>query len=126
MPPTQNKAHKLRHIDTTKALEHMIDAIAMPGGISYEDYLRSCLAPLPTSNDTKKDSSLPSLEVQEVTKIHETVKVSTDIIEAVSAMGAVASDGNEDEFFQDAVNDETNASSIEKVILVRLMHFSLW
>ena len=39
------EAHKLRHIDTMNALQHMIDSTAMPGGMSYEDYLRSCLAP---------------------------------------------------------------------------------
>ena len=41
------EAHKMRHIDTLNALENMINAMAMPGGVSYDDYLRSCLAPLP-------------------------------------------------------------------------------
>ena len=41
------EAHKLRHIDTLNALEDMINATAMPGGVTYEEYLRSCLAPLP-------------------------------------------------------------------------------
>ena len=31
------EAHKLRHIDTMNALQHMIDSTAMPGGMSYED-----------------------------------------------------------------------------------------
>ena len=33
------EAHKLRHSDTMMALEDMINATAMPGGITYEDYL---------------------------------------------------------------------------------------
>ena len=47
------EAHKLRHIDTNMALEHMINALAMPGGITYDEYIRSCLAPLPIQNDDK-------------------------------------------------------------------------
>ena len=31
----------------------MIDSLAMPGGISYEDYLSKCLAPMQTQNISK-------------------------------------------------------------------------
>ena len=38
---------KLRHIDTTKAFEDIINEMTMLGGKTYEEHLRSCLAPLP-------------------------------------------------------------------------------
>ena len=46
-------AHKLRHSDIINSLDDMINATAMPGGIPYDDYLRSCLAPLPNQKDDK-------------------------------------------------------------------------
>ena len=92
------EAHKLRHIDTMKALEHMINAMAMPGGVSYEDYLRSCLAPLPIQNETKpapnQDPNLVTIEVHEVPKTSEDTNVT---------------ENNEEENFQDAVNGEANS-----------------
>ena len=101
------EAHRLRHIDINLALQHMIEATAMPGGVPYEDYLRSCLAPVVVQQKEKANSTEP--EVQEMTKINEVVTVSSDIIEVVSRMGT--NDANEDEFFQDAVNDESNAAT---------------
>ena len=48
---------KLRHFDIIMALEDMTNLLAMPGGITYQEYLQQCLAPLPESpiltNDTK-------------------------------------------------------------------------
>ena len=69
------EAHKLRNIDTTKALEHMINVLAMPGGVTYEDYLPSCLAPLRDQNEVKvatvasPDSNNATPNVQEVSKV---------------------------------------------------------
>ena len=40
---------KLRHIDIVLA-QDMTKALAMPGGVTYDDYLRSCLAPLPAQS----------------------------------------------------------------------------
>ena len=55
-PFNVSDAHKLRNIDSMMALQHMIDSMAMPGGISYEDYLRKCMAILPIQkrNRTKQ------------------------------------------------------------------------
>ena len=47
------KSDKLRNTDSMMALQHMIDSLAMPGGLSYEDYLWSCLAPLQVQNEGK-------------------------------------------------------------------------
>ena len=41
------ETYKLRNVDILKALEDMIDSMAMPGGLTYNEYLLSCLAPLP-------------------------------------------------------------------------------
>ena len=49
---------KLRHIDIVLALEDMTNALAMPGGVTYEDYLRSCLAPLPIHSDQIQNSQI--------------------------------------------------------------------
>ena len=42
IPFEVNDAHKLRNIDSMMALEHMIDSLAMPGGVTYEEYLVQC------------------------------------------------------------------------------------
>ena len=50
------------------ALENMTNSLAMPGGISYEEYLKLCLrAPLP-ANVQDQTSSQPSanIDVMEV------------------------------------------------------------
>ena len=49
---------KLRHIDIVLALEDMTNALAMPGGVTYEEYLRSCLAPLPIHSDQIQNSQI--------------------------------------------------------------------
>ena len=36
---------RMRHIDVLMALEDMTNQLAMPGGVTYEKYLKSCLAP---------------------------------------------------------------------------------
>ena len=41
------ETYKLRNVDILKALEDMTDSMAMPGGLTYNEYLISCLAPLP-------------------------------------------------------------------------------
>ena len=52
---------KLRHIDITLALEDMTNCLAMPGGINYEEYLKSCLAlPIMDSSQTPTISTLSS------------------------------------------------------------------
>ena len=43
---------KLRHIDTTKAFEDIINEMTMLGGKTYEEHLRSCLAPLPIQHES--------------------------------------------------------------------------
>ena len=102
------EAHKLRHVDTVMALEHMVNAMAMPGGVSYEDYLRSCLAPLPVlkvqedekiTTETHEDSKFDSLEVQ---------KISGDVSRGTLAIVI------EEETFQDAFQDKSNNSEASK------------
>ena len=44
---------KLRHYDTAKALDDMINALAIPGGKTYEEYLISCLAPMPIQDQVQ-------------------------------------------------------------------------
>ena len=46
IPFEVHDAHKLRNIDSMMALEHMIDSLAMPGGVTYDEYLVQCLAPV--------------------------------------------------------------------------------
>ena len=36
----------------------MTNALAMPGGVTYEEYLRSCLAPLPIHSDQEQSSPI--------------------------------------------------------------------
>ena len=50
-------SHELRNLDLINALEDMTDALAMPGGITYDQYLVSCLAP-PRSQDSEQDDDL--------------------------------------------------------------------
>ena len=38
------------------ALEDMVNAMAMPGGVTYDEYLRSCLAPVPIQDKVQKVS----------------------------------------------------------------------
>ena len=44
------EAHKLLNIDSMMSLEHMIDPLAMPEGVSYEEYVWPCLAPIQTQS----------------------------------------------------------------------------
>ena len=39
--------YKLRNVDVLNALQDMVDSMAMPGGLTYDEYLTSCLAPSP-------------------------------------------------------------------------------
>ena len=112
----------------------MISALAMPGGITYEEYLCLCLAPMPvkdktpeastlipnsghdtTEHETNQDSTLVTVDVHKVPKTSEATAntVSKNIIEVVFGVGTIANDANEEEF-QDAVDDETNAASTKK------------
>ena len=109
-------AHKLRHSDIMNALDNMINATAMPGGISYEDYFRSYLAPLPIKTVVTSNNGPTTTEPE----VYGVVTVPTGIIEVVSGVGTIAedatntSDNNEEENFQDAVNGEDNTHGTSK------------
>lgn len=110
------EAHKLRHIDTCIALEHMINATAMPGGVTYEDYLRSCLAPALVKEDVKATPECfpnPNLDINDVKEVSEVSKISGgdskdisggdskfDMIAAQAVSGGTpATDTNDEEAF---------------------------
>ena len=61
---------KLRHYDTAKALDDMINALAIPGGKTYEEYLISCLAPMPIQ-DQVQNSPFLSTQILANTKVNE-------------------------------------------------------
>ena len=70
------EAHKLRNIDSMMALEHMIDSLAMPGGMSYEEYLWSCLAPIQTqsvenSKIEAEDETFQDTTEESIEAVHE-------------------------------------------------------
>ena len=61
---------KLRHIDVVKALEDMTKCLAMPGGMSYDEYLKLCLKASPTSaqiaiSDNNKTQEVPETPSEE-------------------------------------------------------------
>ena len=83
-PFNVSDAHKLRNIDSMMALQHMIDSMAMPGGISYEDYLRKCMAILPIQKEIDLNNESDKVEANEAT---------------------------DDENFQDAIQDDSNSKA---------------
>ena len=100
---------KLRHIDIVLALEDMTNALAMPGGVTYEDYLRSCLAPLPIHSDQVQNSSILA-KPKEVSDVDLGLNEDEDFLDAEDKFSPSE---NEDKSYQCDACDSSFAEMVD-------------